>query len=204
MPGAPVVPNHHADHPGFRGFAGLLAGLSFVIGGGAHARLATELTAVGAGDAVVDIGCGSGTAVRRARRRGATATGVDPAPVMLRLAARLSPAEGITWARGAAEQLPVPDASATVAWSLAAVHHWRDVAAGLAEVVRVLRSGGRFLAAERRIRPGARGLRSHGWTGEQAEVFADACRTAGLTEVAVSTHRPRRALTMVVTARAAS
>jgi ubiquinone/menaquinone biosynthesis C-methylase UbiE len=193
------VPNHHADHPGFRGLPGLLAALSFTVGRGTSARLAADRTGVRAGDRVVDIGCGPGTAVRLARRRGATVTGVDPAPVMLRVG-RLLSRSGITWAPGSAEALPLPDGSATVAWSLATVHHWRDLEQGLAEVARVLEPGGRFLVAERRRRPGARGIASHGWTEPQAEAFADACRAAGLTDVTVDTVLRGRSATLVVTA----
>ena len=40
-----------------------------------------------------------------------------------------------------AEAIPLPDASATVVWSLSAVHHWSDRAAGLAEAERVLVRG---------------------------------------------------------------
>ena len=47
--------------------------------------------------------------------------------------------------QGTAENLPVPEHSATVVWSVATVHHWADVTAGLAEVRRVLSPGGRFL-----------------------------------------------------------
>ena len=201
MSGSAAVPNHHADHPGFRGLPGVVAGLSFTVGRGPTARLAADLTAVGPGDHVVDVGCGPGTAVREARRRGANATGVDPADVMLRLGRLLTRGDGITWAPGTAEALPVDAGAATVVWSLATVHHWHDVDRGLAETSRALRSGGRFLVAERRIRPGARGLRSHGWTGDQAEAFADACRTAGLADVTVSTHRPGAVTTLVVAAR---
>ena len=118
---------------------------------------------------------------------------------MLRVG-RLLSAPGITWALGSAEALPLPDGSATVVWSLATVHHWHDVDAGLAEVCRVLEPGGRFLVAERRSRPGARGIASHGWTESQAETFADACRAAGLSDVTVETSRPGRTTTLVVTA----
>jgi ubiquinone/menaquinone biosynthesis C-methylase UbiE len=201
MPMTQPVPNHHADHHGFRGVPGLLAALSFTVGRGASARLAADTTGVGPDDRVVDIGCGPGTAVREARRRGATATGVDPATVMLRVGRLLSPA-GITWAVGSAESLPLPDRAATVVWSLATVHHWRDVDAGLAEVRRVLEPGGRFLVTERRTRAGARGLGSHGWTDPQADAFADACRAAGLADVTVQTARPGGTVTLVVTASA--
>jgi SAM-dependent methyltransferase len=155
------VPNHHADYPGFSGMGGLLAGLTMLIGRGAVARLAADLTAVAGQDRVVDVGCGPGAAAREAARRGAAVIGLDPAPVMLTLARRLTRRDAsITWTEGAAEAMPLPDGSATVVWSIATVHHWRDLDAGLSEVRRVLAPGGRLLAIERRTRPGARGLAS--------------------------------------------
>ena len=183
------APNHHADHPGFSGVSGLLAGLAMLIGHGSVARLAADLTSVSETDRVVDIGCGPGTAVREAARRGAHVAGVDPAPVMLRLArtfTRDHPA--ITWVQGVAEDLPQPDESATVVWSLATVHHWRDIATGLAEARRMLAPAGRFLAIERSVRPGATGLGSHGWTNQQAESFAAQCRAAGFRDARVEKH----------------
>ncbi len=193
------VVNHHADHPGFAGVTGLLVGLIMSLAGGAVARLAADLVSVVDADRVVDVGCGPGTAVREAARRGARVIGVDPAPVMLRLARTLTPNRpAITWAEGAAEDLRQPDASATVVWSLATVHHWRDVTAGLAEIKRVLAPGGRFLAIERRVCSGATGLASHGWTAQQAESFAAQCLAAGFTDVRVENHTPgRRALAVV-------
>jgi SAM-dependent methyltransferase len=106
---------------------GLLTGLIMSLAGGAPARLAADVAAVSDGDRVIDIGCGPGSAVREAARRGARVTGVDPAPVMLRLARTLTADRpAITWVHGAAEDLPEPDTSATVVWSLACVHHWKD------------------------------------------------------------------------------
>lgn len=92
---------------------------------------------------------------------------------------------GIVWAEGNAEDLPLPDGSATVVWSLATVHHWRDVARGLGEVLRVLAPGGRLLVIERQSPPDATGVASHGWTAQQAESFAAQCRDAGLADVTV-------------------
>ncbi|HZS21874.1 MAG TPA: class I SAM-dependent methyltransferase [Pseudonocardiaceae bacterium] len=191
--------NHHADHPGFRGVTGLLAGLTMIPGRGAVAHLAADLTAVSATDRVIDVGCGPGMAVREAARRGARVTGVDPAPVMLQLARALTRQQaGITWAEGTAEDLRQPDSSATVLWCVATVHHWKDVNAGLAEARRVLAPGGRLLAIERRVRPGATGLASHGWTDEQALSFADQCRMAGFADAHVERHsRGRRVLCAV-------
>jgi len=113
---------------------------------------------------------------------------------------RASRAHGaVRYLGGTAEALPLPDDSASVAWSLATVHHWRDLDAGLAEVRRVLRPSGRFLAVERRVEPGAAGLRSHGWTEEQATLFAERCRAAGFPTVEIGHHhRGRRPVLSVL------
>ncbi len=103
---------------------------------------------------------------------------------------------------GTAEGLPLPDGSATVAWSLATVHHWRDLDAGLEEARRVLRPSGRFLAIERRVEPGATGHVSHGWTDEQAHLFAQRCRTAGFTNISIDRHQPGRRRLLFVLAHA--
>jgi ubiquinone/menaquinone biosynthesis C-methylase UbiE len=193
--------NHHADHPGFAGVTGMLAGLIMLIAGRRRAGLAVELASVSDTDHVVDIGCGPGSAVRAAARRGARVIGVDPAPVMLRLAHALTrnlPAVG--WSAGVAENLPVRDGSATVVWSIATVHHWRDVTAGLAEVRRVLVSGGRLMAIERQVRPGATGLASHGWTDGQAQSFAGQCRAAGFDAVRIDRRTSGRHAVWVVRA----
>lgn len=207
-----LPPNHHADHPGFSGVAGLIAALTFTVGRTGDADLAIRLTGTGAGDDVVDVGCGAGVAVRRAAARGAsTVVGVDPSTEMLRVAratvrasrrfGELRGAEAtVDFAQGTAEDLPLPDGAASVVWSLATVHHWRDLGAGLAEVRRVLRPGGRFLVIERHSPPGAKGNASHGWTDDQAERFAEMCRDAGFTGVEVGEHRHGRREVLTVLA----
>jgi ubiquinone/menaquinone biosynthesis C-methylase UbiE len=198
------VPNHHAHYPGFAGPAGFLAGASMVLGGAGNGRLAVRLSELAAGDAVADIGCGPGTAARRAARLGASVVGVDPAPVMLRVARLLTwhSAHVVRYAEGSAEALPLPDSSVSVAWSIASVHHWADLDAGLQEVRRVLKPGGRLVAIERRTRPGATGLASHGWTLEQASAFADRCRAHGFTDAGVNQHGGGRRTKVSVTATA--
>jgi ubiquinone/menaquinone biosynthesis C-methylase UbiE len=193
--------NHHADYPGFSGLAGLVIGLLLLATGRASARLAMDRASVSAADRVVDIGCGPGSAVRAAARRGAAVTGVDPALIMLRLARALSRNQSrVAWCEGAAEDLPVPDGSATVVWSLATVHHWKDVRSGLAEARRVLAPAGRFLVIERRVRPGTNGLASHGWTDDQAQTFAAGCRVAGFDSVRTDQHRCGRRNVWVICA----
>src|SRR5262249_40273968 len=111
--------NHHADHAGFAGVAGLVVGLGMLVLGRGYARLAVDLTSVSDTDRVVDIGCGPGGAARAAARCGAKVVGVDPAPMMLRLAAAATrDRSSITWSQGSAEELPLPNGWATVGGSL--------------------------------------------------------------------------------------
>jgi ubiquinone/menaquinone biosynthesis C-methylase UbiE len=198
---ADIVPNHHADHPAFSGATGLAAGLTMVWGRGAVARLAADLAGVTTTDHVIDVGCGPGAAVREAHGRGARVTGVDPAPVMLKLARTFTRSDArIAWTEGTAEALPLPDASATVLWSISTVHHWADIEQGLQEVHRVLVPGGRLLAIERQVRRGATGHASHGWTSEQAEAFARQCEDAGFEAAHTSKHTAGREPVVVVQA----
>lgn len=193
------VPNHHARYPGFAGVSGLVAAATMIPGREGDARLAVELSDLGREDVVVDIGCGPGSAVRRAARLGTSVTGVDPAAVMLRVARLLTrPSRRVRFVEGTAEALPLPDDSVSVAWSIATVHHWADLDAGLGEVLRVLRPGGRFVAIERRTRPGATGHAGHGWTDDQARAFAEQCEERGFREVQVDRHRYGRRRTVSV------
>lgn len=199
-----LVPNHHADHPGFSGITGWLAALTMRVGRTRAAELAIELTGLSADDRLVDVGCGPGVAARLGAGRGAIVTGIDPAEVMLQAARRADRRGVVTWMAGAAESLPLPDDSQDVAWSLAAVHHWPDLEGGLAEVRRVLTPEGRFLAVERRTKPGATGLASHGWTEPQAERFAEMCRSAGFATATVASHTAGRSRVLTVLAHRAA
>jgi SAM-dependent methyltransferase len=128
--------------------------------------------------------------------------GVDPAPVMLRVARILTrPSETVCYATGRAESLPLPDGSASVLWTIASVHHWADLDAGLDEAKRVLSPVGRLVAIERRTWAGARGHASHGWTDEQATAFADLCHEHGFIQAEIARHQDGRRTTLSVTAR---
>jgi ubiquinone/menaquinone biosynthesis C-methylase UbiE len=186
----------------FEGVMGLLVGWAMAYGRGRSARLVADLTGVGPGDRVVDVGCGPGRFLREAAERGAEAVGVEPSAQMRRLATRRMPARlrpAVTVLDGVAERLPLEDASATVAWAVASVHHWTDREAGLAELHRVLQPGGRLLLAERLARRGA-WLRHHAFTWEQAEELAGLTRSAGFAEVRTSRHVIGRHHAVVVTA----
>lgn len=122
-------------------------------------RVVAEVASLQPDDRVLDIGCGAGRAMVLAARVAGTlnVVGVDPTPALASTARKRAP--GSTVEIGVAEDLPFPDRSFTVVWTIAAHHHWDDSETGLREVYRVLAPGGRFLLAEyRNRRPEGHGL----------------------------------------------
>lgn len=100
---------------------------------------------------VVDVGCGTGSALRHAatRFKGGALIGVDPVPRMVEIA-RARAADHRERARlefrtGPAEALPVEDATADVVFAFDSMDHWVDRARGLAEIRRILRPQGRLV-----------------------------------------------------------
>jgi arsenite methyltransferase len=99
---------------------------------------------------VVDIGCGAGIdsliASKMVGPRGQV-VGVDMTPSMLeraRASARAIGAGNVEFKLGYAEQLPVPDGWADVVISNGVMNLFPDKVAGLQEMSRVLRPGGRM------------------------------------------------------------
>jgi len=109
-------------------------------------RWMVDLLEAGAGDYLLDVGCGPGLAVAGAAARGSRAVGVDASPTMVRHAGRrnrLSIRRGQVEVHHAdATRLPFPDASFTKVGSLNSLQYWTDPRSGLAELHRVLRPGG--------------------------------------------------------------
>lgn len=102
---------------------------------------------------VVDVGCGTGNALRYAVTRGLRIgeyVGLDLSPEMLRVArSKAGTADPPTvWLAADAGHLPFRDASFDTAITASALHYWDDAAAALAEIRRVLRPGGRLLLVD--------------------------------------------------------
>jgi demethylmenaquinone methyltransferase / 2-methoxy-6-polyprenyl-1,4-benzoquinol methylase len=97
---------------------------------------------VRSGDRVLDACCGTGDLAIGARRRGANAVGLDFSGAMLERARRKDPS--IEWVQGDALALPFEDASFDAATVGFGVRNVGDLEAGLRELRRVLRDGGRI------------------------------------------------------------
>ncbi len=94
------------------------------------------------GESILDLGCGDGQLTLRIASTGARVVGVDASPEMLAKAR----SRGIDAHEGNAESLPFADHSFDAVFSNAVLHWVRDQDAMMAEVRRVLKPGGRFVA----------------------------------------------------------
>lgn len=121
-----------------------------------------------AGEAVLDVGCGTGDlTLRAARRVGADgrAAGIDASPDMIKIAGRKAAKRGrdIDYRVAPIEDLPFQDGEFDAALSSFMIHHLPDdlKVRGLAEVRRVLRPGGRLVAVDLKPGGGIVGFLSH-------------------------------------------
>lgn len=105
---------------------------------------------VGAGDRVLDMGCGNGQLTRLAARRAAVATGVDLSGPMLARARERAKAEGVenvSFEQGDIQVFAFPDAAFDVALSRFGIMFFADPVMAFGNVARALRPGGRMAFA---------------------------------------------------------
>ena len=98
---------------------------------------------------VLDLGAGTGDLSREFRRAGAAGVaGADFAAQMLRRARRKHGPETADWLQADALQLPFAEASFDVVASAFVLRNLVDLPGGFAEMLRVLRPGGRLVALD--------------------------------------------------------
>src|SRR5262245_58691090 len=103
-----------------------------------------RLSGLPPGARVADLGCGSGSFTHLLARAGYECVGLDISPKLVELGRRKYP--GIEFIEGDVEHLPFPDASLDGVLLSGVVHHLPDPSPCAAEVFRVLRPGGKFVA----------------------------------------------------------
>ena len=109
-------------------------------------RAALAAIAVGPGDVLVDLACGTGDLAELAAARGARVIALDCAREMLRGARRRGVAASLL--RGDAESLPLRDGCATAASCGFALRNFSAPESVLRETARVLAPGGRLALLE--------------------------------------------------------
>ena len=112
-----------------------------------NARLIDNIVRLGRfkpGQKIADLGCGSGVFTDLLHQRGLNSTGLDLSPKLIALGLRKYP--GIEFLEGDVEKLPFADASIDGVLLSGLVHHLPDPSGCAAEVFRVLKPRGRFVA----------------------------------------------------------
>ncbi|WP_199443112.1 class I SAM-dependent methyltransferase [Umezawaea beigongshangensis] len=100
-----------------------------------------------AGRRVLDAGCGSGPLFAALRDRGAVVSGFDQSAGMLEQARRRLGADADLRVADLADPLPYPDDAFDDVVASLVLHYLRDWGPALAELRRVLRTGGRLIAS---------------------------------------------------------
>ena len=109
-----------------------------------------KFAGIASGENVLDVGTGTGVVAITAARAGARVTGLDLTPALLdqaRQNARIAQVDQVVWTEGDAEALPYPDASFDVVVSQFGHMFAPRPDIAVAEMRRVLKSGGRVAFA---------------------------------------------------------
>jgi len=100
---------------------------------------------------IVDVGCGTGSALRHASLKvsGGKLVGIDPVPRMIEIARERTldhlGSDRIEYREGSAEDIPLGDDTADFVFAFDSLDHWLDKERGFGEIHRVLRQGGNLV-----------------------------------------------------------
>ena len=175
------------------GLLGWVAGRAMARTNATVSRWVADLLAPAAGERILDLGCGPGVLLSLAAATvgEGRAVGVDVSQVMVAQARRRN-RSAIRAGRAevqeaVAESLPFPEAHFDAVSSVNSLQHWGDVEAGLREIARVMRPGGRLcLVLRMRVADASRlDRRSFGSTQERVGSLASRLAELGFSDVEI-------------------
>jgi ubiquinone/menaquinone biosynthesis C-methylase UbiE len=112
-------------------------------------RDALQALELGGADVLLDIGCGTGAAIRNAAGVVKRAVGVDLSPKMLAEArSRAAGIAGVEFVQGDSEDLPFGDSEFTAVLCTTSLHHYPRPERAASEIARVLAPGGRAVIGD--------------------------------------------------------
>ena len=112
-------------------------------------RVALDALELCADDRLLDVGCGTGAAVRLAAPRVERATGVDLSPAMIERARELAAGlDNVEFIEADSERLPFDDGAYTAVVCTTSFHHYPNPERAASELARVLEPGGRLVVGD--------------------------------------------------------
>jgi ubiquinone/menaquinone biosynthesis C-methylase UbiE len=135
------------------------------------------LLEIGASDTVLEVGFGPGVVIRRLSKVAGHVAGIDPSQKMVQQAcarnAKAIESRRVDLRRGSVESLPFDRDTFDKAIAINSMQVWPDAVAGLREIRRVMRSGGRI------------GLGFTHYSGQPNKGLTQTLTAAGFTEADV-------------------
>jgi ubiquinone/menaquinone biosynthesis C-methylase UbiE len=112
-------------------------------------RASLDALHIGAGDRLLDVGCGTGAASRSAASVAASVVGIDLSPEMIRQAQQLARGfANVHFEIADSEHLPFEDGAFTAVLCSNSFHHYPDPARAVREMARVLAPEGRLVIGD--------------------------------------------------------
>lgn len=152
-------------------------------------RITVQQLELDVDDAVLEIGCGAGLAIRDifAKSLCHRVAGIDPSSEMIEQAALLNAAQlqagQLALCQGKVEVLPWSDNCFTKVFAISNFHIWSSRLAGLKEISRVLRPGGSLTLCLRMARENPRWFDQPGITKQELEDDLKMLGAAGFEQI---------------------
>jgi ubiquinone/menaquinone biosynthesis C-methylase UbiE len=135
---------------------------------------------------VADVGTGTGFVLQGLVNRAARLVGFDESPAMLAIAGQnLAGQAGVELRQAEGRTLPAADASFDAVFASMYLHHAPDPPAAIAEMVRILKPGGKLVLTDldKHDQAWLRQEMADRWLGFEREEIKRWCKVAGLTAV---------------------